>query len=284
MAVSKVSSIASNLLPRIAEDTLFVARDTSLMPGLVYNYTGTGMATRYIGIYPEVTAQEVSEGVDYSNATEMTKTQQAALVPKTAIAQAILTDERLATDPEGAANDGAMEMGMALAKKIDTDLCALFSGFSTDKGTAGSALTIKRCAAAVSVLRNSSAPNPLSFVLHPYGWQDVWNELGQPTANQAFLGDVANEAMRDYFVGDFLGAAWFTDANIAVDGSDDAVSAVFHRDALALDTRRGINIEPERDASLRATELNATVWYAVGERRDSFGVALTHDATEPTGV
>jgi len=168
-----------------------------------------------------------------------------------------------------------------LRRAIDSDLVDLFSGFTTDKGAAGSALSIARCAKAISKLRANKAPNPLYFVLHPYGWHDIWLELDQPSTNQAFLGDVANQAMREFYVGNWMAAQWFISANIDVDDDDDAVSGCFHREALALDTRKPPTLEPERDASKRAWELNLYAWYAVGERRDSYGVGLTHDATEP---
>lgn len=284
MTTSTVSSMAANLRPKILSETLFVAREMVLMPPLVYNYAGTGMSTRYVGIYPTITAASVSEGQDFANATEWTKTQQMALTPSTKMAQVILTDERLATDPDGARQDASRELGASIATAIDTDLVDLFSGLDTDKGTAGSSLTIARCAAGLAVLRNSNVANPLQFVLHPYGWYDIWTELGQPAENKQFLGDTANQAMRDYAVGSFLGAGWYTSSNISEDSEDDAVSAVFHREALALDTRRAITIELERDASLRGWEVNATAWYAVGERRGTYGIGLTHDATEPTGT
>jgi hypothetical protein len=114
-------------------------------------------------------------------------------------------------------------------------------------------------------------------------WQDLWVELGRPAATYSFLGDVANEAMRNYAVGNWVGMSWFTSANISVDTSDDAVGAVFHREALALDTRRAPRLEAERDASLRATELNMTAGYAHGVRRSTYGRYITSDATTPAG-
>lgn len=279
--VSKVSDL-NNLWAQIFEDAIFVAREVNLMSALVTGYTAEGMATRSIPIYPSLTAQETVEGVDYSNATLWEKTLQAIFTPKIIKTQVILTDERLMSDPDGARNDAAIEMGGAISTKIDEDLCALFPNFTTDKGTAGSALTIRRCAAGLAVLRNNKVRGAMNVVLHPFGWHAVWVELGQPTANQAFLGEVANQAMRDYGVGNFLAASWYTDANISVDGSDDAVSAVFTREALALDTRSTPEIEPERDASLPGWELNGRARYAVGTRRANYGVKLTHDAAEPS--
>lgn len=281
MAVSTITSLNS-LFNTIFADAIFVARETNLMAALVTPFNGEGLAQRKMGIYPQLSTQTVTESQDFASATEWTKTTQMTITPKIEHTQVILTDARIATDPDDARTDAAREMGGAIATKIDTDLVALFSGFSTDKGTSGSALTLQRASAAIAVLRNNKAPNPLFGVLHPYGWQDLWTELGQPASNKAFLGDIANEAMRSWAVGDFLGAMWFIDANIAV-ASSDAISGVFHREALALDTRRAPTMEVERDASFGggAWELNMNVWYGVGERRDSFGVKLTHDATEP---
>ena len=121
-------------------------------------------------------------------------------------------------------------------------------------------------------------------MLHPYQWHDIWVELGRPAATYDYLGDVANEAMRNYAVGKWVGMAWFTSANITIDASDDAVGAVFHREALALDTRRAPRLEPERDASLRATEMNMTAGYAHGVRRSTYGRYITSDATTPAGA
>lgn len=281
MALSTVSSLAS-LFAGIYEDAIFVARDQSLMPQLVTNYSATGMATRTMPIYPQLTATEVAEGTDFSAATEWTKTASMTLTPKKIKVQSILTDERIATDPDDAQSDLAREMGSAIAAKIDTDLVTLFSDFSTGKGSAGASLTIANCAAALSVLRKNAVPmTDTNAVLHPYGWHDLWVLLGQPAANQAFLGDAANMALRDFFMGQWQGIRWYTSAFISIDSNDDAIGAIFNRQALALDTRTAPTMEPQRDASLDAWEINMTARYAVGERRDEFGCKITHDATEP---
>ncbi len=283
MAVSTVTSL-NTYFNDVYDDTLFVARETNLMASLVTAYSARGYANRVLPIYPGLTAEPVAEGVDFANATEWTKSAAITLTPGEVMTQVILTDRRIQTDPNDARRDAAIEMGGAIATKIDADLAGLFAGFSVDKGAAGSALTIKRCAAALARLRAEKVRAPFFFVVHPFGWHSVWTELGQPTTSQTFLGEVANQAMRDYGVGSFLAAQWFSSANIAINGSDDAISAVFSREALALDTREAPILEPERDASKRAWELNLRAGYAVGVRRDDFGVRLTHDATEPTGA
>jgi hypothetical protein len=241
------------------------------------------MAVRYLGIYPTLTAATKSEGVDYANPTTFTKTEQMSITPFTKMVQVQLTDERMATDPEGALADAAREMGAALAQAIDADVFTQIDDFTTDVGTSGSALSIGRCAAALAILQNNHVPMPINAVTHPYGWFDIWTELGQPVATKAWLGDVANQAMQDYAVSNFMGVQWYTSSNVETSGTD-AYSGMFHREAIALDTRQVPTLEPERDASKKATELNLSAAYGMDVRRPTYGIQLTHDITTPTGV
>lgn len=282
MVAITTKSDLNSLFANIYEDALFVAREMNIMVNLVRNFSARGWMTRNLSVRPQLTAQDVDDGVDYANPTTFGRTSLANLTPGEVITQVVLTDQDIETDPDNAREDASREMGGAIATKIDVDLVGEFGDFDTDKGTSGSSLTIARCAAGVSVLRNSSIPNPLYFVLHPYGWHDIWTELGQPSANQAFLGEVANQALRDFYTGRWLNADWFVNANITVDSTPDAVSAVFSPQAIGFDSRKAPMLEPERDASLRSWELNFTAGYAHEAIRTDYGVALTHDATEPT--
>lgn len=285
MAVSTTSNI-SGFYNTLYERAMFVLREQNLMAGLVTQLTGQGLAQRKQGIYPQLSAVEVAEGTDFSAQNTWSKSSKMTLTPKIAKAQVVITQSQMDTDEDDTMNDAAEELGGALATKIDTDLVGVFSSFANDAGTAGSALTLKRTAAAMSRLQNAKARAPFYYVLHPYGWYDVWVELGQPTANQAFLGDTANAALRDYAVSKFNNATWVTSSNISVDASDDAVSSLFTRDAIALDTRKSPEMFVEEDPSIAGYgyEINMEAWYAVGTRRDEHGIKLTHDATTPTGV
>lgn len=284
MAITKYSDISS-YVNNIYERSLFVMREMNLMANLVSNYSAQGWMTRTFSTQPQVTAETVADGADYSNATSFGKSTVGTLTPAEMIAQVILTDQNVETDPDGARNDAATELGMAIASGIDTDLCSVFDLFATDKGDGtGATATISNLAAAVAVVRyNMKAAGPINVVFHPYHWHDIWVELGQPAATYANMADLTSQAMRDYYVGSLLGVKIFTSSNVKDLGSADFVSGVFNPRAIALDTRRPYRLEPERDASLRAYELNATAGYAYGlGPRLTFGVGFMADATEPT--
>lgn len=281
MAVTQLSDL-NGLFNTIYERALFVARENNLMAALVDNRSATGWMNRVIPIRPQVSAVTVNETEDYSNPTTFGKSTKATLTPGEIIAQVVLTDRSIETDPDGAVDDATMELGMAVATKIDVDLLSLFDSFTTDKGDgAGNSATISNLAAAIAVIGNNKGRQygRPRVVLHPYHWHDIWVELGQPSTNN--VGMKRDDALRDYYVSDMLLADWFVSANIAVDGSDDAVSGVFVQPALMLDTRRAPRMEPDREPSARAWELNITAGYAYGVVRQEFGVGFTADATEP---
>lgn len=73
----------------------------------------------------------------------------------------------------------------------------------------------------------------------------------------------------------------YTSMNIPGGGTNTAKGAMFSRPALAVDYRRGVRIEPERDASRRAWELNMSMVYAHGVWRPKFGVQMVFDAALP---
>jgi hypothetical protein len=271
----------ASLYNNIYEDAVFTAREMNLMSALVTVYNSTGYADRTVPVYAQATARAVGDGVDFVTSEKLSKSTKATFTPSEVMAQFILTDRMVSTDPDNARNAAALELGGAIAEKIDKDLLGLLDNLAAGKGTAGSALTITNCAAALSLIRKNKARGQANFVLHPYQWHDIWVALGQPSANQAFLGDIANQALRDYYAGQFLGGQWFTTSNITVNGSDDAYGGVFTRDAIALDVRDGMSLRPERDESLRATELNAHTGYAVGTLWSDRGAYLLSDATEP---
>lgn len=284
MAVTTVSDLNS-LFNLIYERAVFVAREANLMTNLVDNRSASGWMDRKTTIRPQVSAVSVGETEDFNSPTTFGKSQLASFSPGEIAAQVVITDRDLETDPDSARDDAVMEMGMAISTKIDTDLIGTFGDFATDKGDgAGNAATFENFAAGAAVVNNVTkrTDGPINAVLHPYHWHDLWLELGKPAATYTNLQGVTEQALRDYYITSLLGGVRiFVSSNISVDASDDAVSGMFTRSAILLDTRRAMRMETERDASARAWELNVNAGYAYGLNRSTYGVAFTADAAEP---
>ena len=138
MAGSTTTTL-NDLLPAITAEAMFVAGERSIMRGLVKNYNlapGQGK-TITVPIYPTQTAAGVTEGDEVSN-TEVA-TSGATLTVSTAAIRTLVTDLAVASSASNVVADLGRLFGEAIARKIDTDLLALFSGFSTGVGEIGRA-------------------------------------------------------------------------------------------------------------------------------------------------
>ena len=276
MANETTSSTISELYTEIVAEALFVASEQSIMRNLVRNYTiaGGGKSVE-VPIYANVSAAAVNEATDLSN-TAINPTSVTITASEVGI-MTTLTDLARHSASRNVAADRGRLFGEAIARKIDADLSALFSGFSTEKGPgAGSEIVVQDLFEAAAELRTNNAPGPYYGVFHP---KQIFNV--KKTLTNTFVGrdtELSNEAMRTGFVGNIAGVQIFESSNISVDGSDDSVGGVFSQDALALAMMQDLKIESQRDASLRADEIVATAVYGVAELHDSYGVKLTADS------
>jgi HK97 family phage major capsid protein len=279
MANETTSSTVSELYTEIVAEALFVASEQSIMRPLVKNYaiTGGGKSVE-VPIYAAVSAAAVSEATDLSN-TAINPSSVTITASENGI-MTTLTDLARNSAPRNVAGDIGKLFGEAIAKKIDTDLTALFDGFSTAVGAADAALTVAKLFESVANLRNSAVPiNDVSAVLHPMIAYDLKANLTNTFANSN-ANDLANEALRNGFVGRVAGVPIFETSNLANTGTTgDYKNGVFHRDALGLAMMQDLKIETQRDASLRADEIVATAVYGVGELHDSYGIELLADSS-----
>jgi len=282
--VTNVSALNGNWVSQVYEDALFVARARNVMAGLVTSFTDRGGDESRANLeYPQATAQEVGENDDYSNPAQLTKTQLANLTPVEKIAQAIVTDRRISSDPQRARDDASKELGEALADNVESNLLGVFDDFTGGTiGAAGTVMTWGHFFAARTKLAGSKVPGPYACVLHEYQWHNLAKAASVAGSQTNAAAGLLDEVNRRFYVGTVGDVDIFTSANIGIDASDDAFGGMFNRAALAIDWRRMPRLEPERDASKRAWELNFTAHYAHGVWRPTFGVALKFDATAPT--
>ena len=275
MANETTSTTISELYTEIVAEALFVANEQSIMRNLVKNYTivGGGKSVE-VPIYSAVSASAVAEATDLSN-TAVNPSSVTITASEVGI-MTTLTDLARNSASRNVAGDIGRLFGEAIARKIDADLSALFTGFSTERaGGAGNELTVADVFEAVADLRTANAPAPYYGVFHP---KQIFNV--KKSLTNTFVGrdtELSNEAMRTGFVGTIAGVQIFESSNISVDGSDDSIGGVFSQDALALAMMQDLKIESQRDASLRADEIVATAVYGVSEIHDSYGVKLTAD-------
>lgn len=270
------STTLDDLFVNIIAQARFTAEEQSLMMGLVTRYDIGADAGKTIQVpkYPAIAAADLTEGTDMSSTTVSTSS--ITISVQEVGAQVVLTDVAAMGSGNPAEELGTV-LGNSIATKMDKDLIALFDGFSSALGGAGTEITVADLFKAAATLRSNKVTGRMSAVVHPFQAYQLKANLTNTFANPN-AGIAQNTAMVNAFVGTIAGIDIYESANLTIDGSDDAKGAVFAPEALAIAMKRDFQIEPQRDASLRAFELNATAVYGVGELDDSFGVEMLFDS------
>jgi len=198
-------------------------------------------------------------------------------------AKIILTDKLVRQSTENVFSMIGRQLGDGMARKKDTDVTALYSGFSTDIGAAGRSMSLANVSATVAYAKgNKFGPN-VYIVQHPFAVWDIANTAVTASTTYPVPAGWSADLLGNFFSGlrPINGVPIFEDGNITIDSSDDAVGVCADRSALAVLKSVDMTKEQERDISLRATEVVITADYGVFELDDSKGVALTLDAGTP---
>jgi N4-gp56 family major capsid protein len=276
----------NDLLPTIIQEAMFFANERSIMRGLVKNYTlaPTQGKTIQVPIFPVQTAASLTEGDDFSIAAVSTDVATFD-VGQVGIAT-MVTDLAVNASASNVVADLGRLFGEAVARKIDTDLMALFSSFTTNVvGSTATTITPALVMQGITKLRAQGiSPDGIACVLHPNVAYDLKSAL-TTTGNTAFsggaFGDVANEAMRMGYIGQLFGVPVYESANCPASGVDagDYKGGIFHREALGFGLMRDISIETQRRARAIGTDVVCSAMYGTGVVYEKYGTYASFDST-----
>jgi N4-gp56 family major capsid protein len=278
------SSTLAGLFTTIQQTALFTMQEKAFMRPLIRNYNLVNQPGKaaHVGIYPTLATSVITSGenTDVSSAQTITATEKTFTANEIAI-MATLTDlARDSTADDSAAAIGRI-LGETLARKVDEDISALFSGFSSSAGGgSGTELTPDDILSAVAQLRGNSVLGPYVGVFHPYQTYNLRKVLANAgAATVPALSDLGNEVLNAGYIGRIFGVDIYETPVVTGTSTGAFVGAVMHTDALAYCLKKDLALETQRDASLRATEIVASMTYAVGELFDLHGVKIITDAS-----
>lgn len=281
MANEATSSVLSELYSNVVQSALYTLSEQSVILPAVrqYDMSGTPGLTAQVPIYPALSAAGVADGTDLSN-TAFNTTSKTMTASEVGV-MVTLTDLAAESANEDVAVAIGAQIGRAMAAKVDSDLAALFAGFSNTVGSGARELTVEDLFKAAATLKNSNANQNGAFVavIHPYQAFQIKKQLTNAGATMSHaLSDVGNSALMDGFIGRIAGIDVFESNSVTGDSTGAYVGGVMTRDALGYMLKRPLRIEQQRDASLRASEIVGTMAYAVSELIDAYGVGLIGDA------
>ena len=274
----------NDLLPSIVAEALFVASEKSIMRGLVRNYTlpaGQGK-TVTVPIYPVVTAAGLTEAT--APTQQQITTDGATLTVSEVGLTATISDLAMMASASNVISDIGRLMGEAIARKQDTDLMALFMGFTTNTvGGVSTTATAALIFQAIAKLRSQGydTSNDCAIVLHPNVAYDVASTLTSTFAAPASA--VGNSALQNGFMGMLGGVPVYQSSLVPLEtgtgAAGDYACGIFHKDALGLAIMQDIRIETQRSALKRGYDVVGNAVYGVGELYDAAGVRGIFDSS-----
>jgi len=199
-------------------------------------------------------------------------------------AKVIITDKLLRQSAVNVFSIIGRQLGDGMARKKDTDVHALYSGFSTSLGAAGTTMSLANIAGAIAYAKANKFGSQLYILQHPNAVFDIANTAVTASATYPVPKGWSEDLLGEFFSGlrPLNGVPIFEDGNLTVDTLDDVVGVIADKSALCVLNSLTTKTERQRDASLRATEIVMVSDYGVFELDDSRGASLTMDAAAPS--
>lgn len=274
----------SNMMRKFLADARYTLEHKCVMENLVRTETlpehqGTSHNTPKLGT---VTAYSLADGVDMAQAQQLSDSN-LAISPAEVGAQVIITDLVADTMSENWLRAAGRILGNAMKKKKDQDLLGQIDSFTTTALGSGASTNLSPAliSAAFGNITGGTepAPPPYATVHHPYAWEDVSQAYAVTGTYPISVGPSA-DALKDYWVNRIAGTNCYSDGNFTI-ASDAVKGGTFSKEAIILVNFGGLKQEVERDASLRANEINVVMRYNWGEYVDAWGAELNCAASVP---
>lgn len=178
----------------------------------------------------------------------------------------------------------------AMARKKDLDLIAAAQTATTDLGTANNPMSSSLVSAAVARIKgNATEPwdGSIATVMTSFQLKDIQDEGVAGFGTYPTSPGMTETFMRKGYEGPLFGSSVYSDDNIAVDGSGDAIAVVFASGsggALAhvegMEARR--KVVRKENIGVGAEILYATDQYGTGVRQQAWIYAITADSSSPS--
>lgn len=172
------------------------------------------------------------------------------------------------------------QSGRAIAESMDTEVFNLFTNFDEIGPGANAVVTVTHIMKAAATLRARKLTGPFVAVLNPKQAFALKRELAaNGGSNIPALSNVGEGVIMDGYIGTVAGVTVYESGLVAVDGSGDAVGAVFSPMAIGHSMRGSISLEAQRQAAYRATDVVLTAVAGASIIESTYGLKITSDAS-----
>lgn len=288
MAGETTTTSLNDFVDTLLADAIFQLVRVAVMPPKVRRVSLIGFPGKAANFnkWDAIASSDVgagSEGTDYTTNKQLSASTAAASVDEHLILSTItdLSRDSSVEDVEGGAG---IILGNAMAAKLDDDLIGLFSGF-TGNTVAGAGVTLlnDHIMQAIDALHIDNAPFPWYGVFYP---TQIWGPKGfsgilettavantaQPTPGAVRLQETG---MLSQYAG--IDIDWTPEIDPDVASGGDAAGGIFSKQAIGLADKGVLNVELERNATMRGFEIIIQGLWKEVEVVDNFGVYCLSD-------
>jgi hypothetical protein len=275
--MANTTSINSELFQNLLVQSQIALYENSVARSVatVFDYPAGAGKTVSVPVWAGMSSSKPGEGTAPSASDANTTSVSIALAEHVVYNQ--VTDFLRDSASEDVISTLANQSGMALAEGLDAELIALFASVTQSLGVAGTDNTVNDLMKASAMIRANKHQGPLFAILNPKQAYGIKAAL-TATTNFQNASSVADAVMSNYFVGTIAGITVLEHAGVAVDGDDDAIGCVFAPQAFGLAQRGGINMETDRQAKERATDVVMTAVAGTAIIRPELAVKIVGDA------
>jgi hypothetical protein len=269
----------------ILAQSRYTAEHNAPCIGLIEHFTlANGAKQLTVPKVGQMTMSNLTDGVDMV-ATQDIGLTTTDLTTGEVGGKVILTDKLLRQFNEDVFKMIGRQLGDAAARKKNRDIIALFSALNgaTTLGEDNKYLSMQNAQGCVAFSKSHKYPSPIYVVHHP----NAIAYLTGATANigstyyLGIMGGLNEEIMRNFWKFQMSGVNFFETGDIdVVSGADSGYGAIFSKSAMCIIDSIDWTTERERDASLRAWEVNMVADYGVFELDDTYGAPMLYEIGE----
>tara|TARA_R110002153_G_scaffold46793_1_gene132157 strand:+ start:1932 stop:2765 length:834 start_codon:yes stop_codon:yes gene_type:complete len=275
--MANTTSINSELFQNLLVQSQIALYENSVARSVatVFDYPAGAGKTVSVPVWAGMSSSKPGEGTAPSASDANTTSVSIALAEHVVYNQ--VTDFLRDSASEDVISTLANQSGMALAEGLDAELIALFASVTQSLGAAGTDNTVNDLMKASAMIRANKHQGPLFAILNPKQAYGVKAAL-TATNNYQNSSSVADAVMSNYYVGTIAGITVLEHAGVEIDVNDDAIGCVFAPQAFGLAQRGGINMETDRQAKERATDVVMTAVAGTAIIRPELAVKIVGDA------
>lgn len=278
--MSNTTSINSELFANLVGAAQYQAYESSIARQLVtvFDMPANVGKTVQVPVWASVAASNISDESAASAAD--TNTTSASITMTEHVVYHRVTDMLRDSAAGNVLAQLGDQSGRAIAESMDKQVFDLFTGFSEAGPGAGAELTVDHILKAVASLRSAKLVGPFYCVVNPKVAYALKKDLiGSTNPGSSGLSNVGNAILQNGFIGTVAGVQIFESGLVSIDGSGDAVGAVFGPGAIGHAMRGTISMEEQRQAAARATDVVLTAVAGAAIINSAQGLKLTADAT-----